>query len=775
MKIIIFLLISILLIAFLWFEQKGATREGWEDIQTAVLNTVAPIANKINPIQNPIAPIGVSEAKADEIRNQFRAAFNHPTLVKKSDGTLEYQEPKGMLREARVDDETSFLGTVKFCATAGAKGNPFSDARFAETCGMCMTKGKLITGEEFTKPTGVVIFRDDKKKALDDKKEKGYLFPRAIPSQGAATCEGASVGADAAPALALTAEDYELYKHRAACQASRTVGKGCAICYGKTAYSYVGSTPPVEPLTLHLFGRGTVNVSSRGQPITKAPISLKFNAVTKVEMGRLAEGSQFLIQAVKGETADGPMVVGYFASKLPNGSRFQMPLEALASVDTETGAAPRRVGFYYVADYGARLSILRPAAGKQSMSISASLPFTFVEADQLAAYDCDSAPLMSLEKSAELFSKDPCRSGKPGQYSKECLQEKVLEAGCAITGSAYKNPTTLAGKLGIAEFIDKVARYANMKEIDREAALQCIGEEGRAKLSTPCDSFMGVAGAPAESLEKCLSFLYLNESEGTPAGRAYSSVNGVAYTSLRKGKPAFCTEEGSLNPAKSKELEGVFRSGYKGRRGIDAVKLYLSDIFIRATDDSLPATLEDAKGGRANAIAKCFRSLTAFPENGGMRGIREFKRNYTLTYMTQPVVVLGPLGMGPWGRAWGMNGKTFPDSAAKWIWRIAGAERNEPSWGEFVFSTRIVNDTNQPKTAELHIVLDNVGRALLNGGVIGNTGGYTTFRITIPPGENLLELPSRNQGGPAGLVASVIELPTRKVMTRTDETWRMKV
>lgn len=763
-------ILLLLLIVYIWTEKK----EGWEDLQQAVDDTMSPFAEKVSPTKNPLAPIGISEDAADATRDLFSSSFNRNRLVKKGDGTFEIDEPSRPVA-ARVDDTNTFLGRVKFCADRGKQGNPFSDPEFVNSCGMCMTKGKLITGETFTGPTGIYITSDDKAKALRTMKEQSLLFPRVLPSLNSAECSGADISSSATPAIALTADQYTLYKNRAECMKNHTIGKGCAQCYGTNTYTYIGDSPPVEALKIHLAGKGTLNLLYKNNPITKEPIKLDIKNATVLSLGRIQEGERIVLDVSKGSSSDGPFLFGYFSSTVPSGKKFQMALDQLDAQDIESGASARKVGFQYSVNYGARLSIFRPAAGKKRMQISITLPFTFVEQDQLAAFDCMENPLIGSTLSAEQFSKDPCSSGKPGSYSEDCLKEQILEAGCSTTGDAYKNPKAAAGSLGISEFVDKILRYANMKEVDREAALQCVGQSAVKKIETPCDTFMGVKGAKPATLQACMSFLYSNASEGTPVGSAYPSVLGKQYTSMGvKGGVQYCTPNGTLNPEQSKELEGIYNGGYKGKRGIAAVKEYLSDVFTRATDDSRSPLIEDSKGGRANSITKCFRTLRPFPE-GGIRGAISYPKNYTLGYQTQPVVVLGMVGMEPWAGAWGIRNNTLNDNEAKWIWRMAGAQQNEPSWAEWTFLTTFVNTTNAPINAVLHCVVDNRGTLLLNNKVIASTGGYTKVNVTFPPGQNLIEMPSMNQGGPAGLCVSAQQLPTNKILFHTDETWKMKV
>jgi hypothetical protein len=780
-QILLWLLLGIIVVVTIlqiWKIQFGAVAEPFESAQAIVNNIDAPVARDINPTKKAFAEIGISAEKADDIKDTFRKAFNLPDISYLNDGSRGLEMvPEVQQNTARVDDENSFLGTVAFCAKQGAKADPFSDPKFAQTCGMCMTKGKLLTGESFVSPTGVVVFPADREKALKDMNSNGYPFPRVLPSMKAATCEGASVGDDARPSMALNAQQYMQYKGRAECQKSRVVGeKGCGQCFNTSSYTYVDSGAGVEPIQLTVYGLGDLIVKVRGAPLDGGagakPISLSLSTPAVVDLKRLKEGERFTLDVSQGST-NGPKVGGFFSSALANGSKFQMPLENLALVDTKTGAAPRRTGFFYSPEYGSKLVVLSAAAGSSALSVEVAMPFTFLESDELGAYDCPNAPIMKLKESAAQLSTDPCTRGAPGSYSAECLQQRVLDAGCTQAGDAYKNAKGEAGSLGISEFVDKILRYANMKEVDRDAARKCVGAGAAAALTTPCDAFLGAgAGGSSASLQQCLSFLYTNQSEGTPVGKAYSSVPSLAYTSVQgtTGKPSYCLAQGTLNPANSKELEGVFTNGYKSLKGVEAVKRFLSDVFMRATDDTLAPTISDAAGGRATSIARCFKSVAAFPEYGVL-GAAEYTKLYRGAAATNPVVVLGPLGMAPWSGGWGIRADSLPDRNAKWIWSKEGAEKNEPSWQTYRFMKKFRNTTSAPIRADLTCIVDNRGTLEINNTNIGSLGGVTRHSVTFPVGESLVVMACANQGGPAGMAMTAVNAATKAVLFSSDGSW----
>lgn len=87
---------------------------------------------------------------------------------------------------------------IKFCKTRAQVPNPFSDSRFASTCGICMTQGTVLLDKfPFSQSTnrggtGVVVYQEDKDYSLKDGSQ-------AIPSAHSAFCDSLLVNPDAVP------------------------------------------------------------------------------------------------------------------------------------------------------------------------------------------------------------------------------------------------------------------------------------------------------------------------------------------------------------------------------------------------------------------------------------------------------------------------------------------------------------------------------------------------------------------------------------------------
>jgi hypothetical protein len=121
---------------------------------------------------------------------------------------------------------------------------------------------------------------------------------------------------------------------------------------------------------------------------------------------------------------------------------------------------------------------------------------------------------------------------------------------------------------------------------------------------------------------------------------------------------------------------------------------------------------------------------------------------------------------------WGNN--AFQDKTAKWIWNTPGAASNA-SVGPYILFKRVYNNTaNKEVKATVHIVVDNYGKLFLNNEYLKDVGGgwgeanYPKVSVTLKPGQNLFGFNCINAGGPAGLIYSVIEDGTNKVLLNSD-------
>jgi hypothetical protein len=614
---------------------EESEKEGFETLEDKIQDRANPLAARQNPLKNPAVPIGISEAKGQQIRAVTAFALNVPTAVPTSTGNFINKYPDTII-SPRVDNENSFLGLVKFCKEGGAKGgNPFSDPKFAQNCGMCLSSGSLITGETFTKPTGVVVYQKDKEKAYKIRTNNKYKFPRAIPSLQAAVCKGASVSDDSLPVLALNERDYTRFQKREKCIHGQSVGNECGKCLSNNKYSWVDPRGGIQPMSFALYGMGRATLRVGRQVQT---VDLSETQVALLSVGRLVEGTPFSIEVVKGKTTDGPYLYGAMISTNPNGQPYRIGIEKIIEKDATTGSTPRRGTPKLFTEVRMNLIKLMPKPQTERMVLDGQIPLTFVESDQLATFDCDASPFITKQASAELITDDPCARPKgqeAGKYSDACLQEVVLLGGCSADGDYYKNPNKYAGKMNKGRFRTFIEEQRKKTDTDINVARLCLGKD----ITSPCDRFLQSGGIPDK---ECLVYLYKNT--GSTNRRIGSSYEGFrvsnsnpllgdsnSYLNPQEGFQTFksltnpetgsvntqyCQTNGTLNPENEKgasELRLVAQNGYKGVRGIDAVRRYLKDIFSKATSN-LDANRTDKEGGKKDSWEKCFGIRIADPK-----------------------------------------------------------------------------------------------------------------------------------------------------------------
>ena len=607
------LVLTVIILGIVIYYWLSSSREGFESKIETNMNELSIEENAIDP--NRAIPIGISEEEAEELMEMDEIALNKPTLVADGRGSFEQvpsEEPIGR----RIDDENSYLGLIKMCKEKGNSENPFSDPTFSENCGMCLTSGTLKTGESFTTPTGVLVYNEDKEIFVNEKNTEGYTFPKVIPSLGAATCVGASRSKDSLPVLAINAQDYEKFKKRIDCKKTNTLGNECSRCVSNSEFSWVPKNGGKKPITLFVWGEGSVKVTLGGTVVLESK-DLSMTTPVGVNLGQVQEGTPILVRIIKGTSSNGPYVYGAIMSKTPTDAPYKLPIEKFLELDTISKAFPRRGLPKYFSEVRASCAKLMPQANKDTMELSGFIPLTFVESDELATIDCPNSAFVSSQDSAELLVTDPClnpKGQKEGNYSEECVRSKLVSAGCSTYGTWYRDPLSIIGNKSMSTFLTELTELIPKKETDPVVSEGCFAKN----ILTNCDRYLN-GGIPDKN---CLYYLYINSYEKNKRlGNTYSSVSGDSMASKNFGINEYCRREGTLNPENPNavtELQEKAQNGYKGVFGIEAVKLYLSDVFTKATSN-LDANKSDAEGGRKDSWIKCFgRTLAPIPNGPGL-------------------------------------------------------------------------------------------------------------------------------------------------------------
>jgi len=596
MKLVYTLLLGIAIILLFWLFNK---KEGFETLQDKLQDRANPLAAISNPLQNPATAIGIPESVGSALRNMGLTAFNS-----KSNPT---QAPVSQ----RIDNENSFLGMIQFCKNNGSGENPFTDPKFNANCGVCMSSGTLLTGETFTTPTGVLVYPEDKKIALADKKANRYPFPHVVASLNAATCAGASMGPVSEAILAITEEDLKRFKRRAACEhkASFDAKDGCAMCLSNKSWAYVDPTVEGPSVNLLLWGLGVASVKVGGKKIGSAT-TLDLTNVSTIELGPVLEGTNINVDVKQASgQVQNPYLYGAIQTILPSGNSYSLDIGKFLESDSVSNRFVRRGLPKSFDAIGKFLDKLMPATNKKNMSIHGSLPLTFIEEDNIASINCSDSPFVTSQDSYnEMVNDDPCTNPvgqAPGNYEDSCLRKAITEGGCSAAGTWYQEPSDAAGSMSLADFKRWLSTEASKVNTDPDASMGCSGVD----ISTPCDAFVKNPKAVPDA--KCMAFLYSNNSQSSYIGSAYPTSKSQA-----KGAYNFCKTDGAANPTTPNGatlLSGIASSGYNGKYGLESIKNYLSDMFNKATNNNLNPLVEDALGGNKTSLLNCLNVVVTPP------------------------------------------------------------------------------------------------------------------------------------------------------------------
>ena len=620
--LIITLLLLIVILALSWTTQEnfsGSTAAA----STLTNDRTNPLAATTNPRRNPASPIGISVEKAATQRTMYASVFP------RSEGFATGVAPL-------INDENSFLGLTKFCSENGGGNRPFDNSKFAENCGVCVSEGTTALLDRagrpttFTKPTGVLVYKADKDRAVATASTNGYAFPNVIPSMGAGTCKGASTSGDSKPVLAISQKDLDAFKKRIACaNGPLEDAKECGQCMNSKEFTYVPSNGEINPISILLWGVGTVVLTLGGQvirPVGAAgpgatgkipPAVLSMTAPLVFQLGSAREGTSLEIDIVK--TTD---IAAYGALKAINttGGVYILPLDKFIERDSASNSFPRYIQpFNTFPEIGGRtLKKIVPSNSLPKMHLISSIPVTLVQAEQLAAYDCPTSPIMRLKASADVLIDDPCnnpRGQTVGNFTDECLQDAVTKAGCSVDGQWYKNVSATAGSRTVGDFIQWMKNQVPNTNTDVAAAMGCLGKD----ISTPCDPYVTGAGASAIPNKQCMIYTYKNSGASSRIGGSYTG--SPEYSSLEGSIPQFCQPEGKLNPETNDGLSRLttIAAGYNGKKGLAAVRTYLSDVHAKATNDKLNLNKADKDGGNKDSWNDCIGITIADPAIGIVR------------------------------------------------------------------------------------------------------------------------------------------------------------
>ena len=842
-KVIILIALLVILVIIL-FCTRVWTKEGFNtSIMDNVQDRANPLAAPIHPLYNPNAKYGISESSGADLRTLNLAALN--TVIEQRTDTSDLtQKNKTVRLSPRLDNENSFLGMVKFCketaedaANQNPPKNPFNNPTFKEHCGVCTGSGSYITGETFNRLSnngrgaGVLVYKEDKNRAMAKQTRNNYRYPRAIPSLDAAQCEGASLNDDSqVPSLAINSKMYYDMLKRQECinnkafSTNHTCGR-CVTGGDDQTWSFVKNpegtletrfadnmsietNANVNPIYLDLYGVGQVKVMVKDKPIRDAQnkhidyqdLSLETPLtvdLSRTDLGYAKEGEQFTVslKAVNNGIAYvGGMLRG---NAPPGGVESKLQLANVYNKDRLTGVRTSRGP--RVATKTDEIITFVPSTGSgdpdrdvEVLLMECFIPLTFISTSwdndhpQIAYYDCQNNPYVTSELSEALLIDDACIRDVRlhNELSAECLQNLLADEDikCSSAGDWWRNPNLLKADGGTtpADIKAYLRRVVPTASTNQSINKKCFGID----TSNPCDPYIGTEAEPSR---ECLASLYSNQitenKRLVEAGRAtvYSTEGFFDvpknYRSMNLNTDEFCRPEGKLNPNTDQGYaELVSRAkGYKGLKGVDAVKKYLTDTYDKAINPSLDIT-KTGEGGRKDAWDACFGIPIAPPKEitKSIDAPRELRRTENVSFSVScpptpgyPVFVDPSVKVGS-GVTWGgvfINNKPPESENCYWIWGEENYKIIGTTEKYYTFYYNFCNPYGYDLKAKLIGGFDDEGIVTINGNhIITAAASIQTkdpINITLKGGVDngqqptdaihRIEVKCINHGGPAGI------------------------
>uniref|UniRef100_A0A6C0HEP8 SUEL-type lectin domain-containing protein n=1 Tax=viral metagenome TaxID=1070528 RepID=A0A6C0HEP8_9ZZZZ len=599
-ELIIILLICVLVLYFTYYIRRRYRREGFASIvdpsvKSALGNEHSefleqsaekynPLMNLMNPSSNPLLSPDYSFDEAVSTQNSIRKALVSPSP--------RANDPSFVLKKSNVKDiliNRNSIGTARrLIANAekikSANCGAFDNSEFAASAGICHEGGQDSKGNNVN--GGLYISDDDKQNAQILAKRMNSKEVNYTPTVG--KCDPYRFSTSKEQCITIQSELNCMKKQ------SFDV-EGCGLCYQDNNFHYIEPTASYNPPSIQVAGSGSLSVgtSSLSKPIV---ITLNSNP-QEIELPSLKEGDIIQLNV----TPETSKISGYLIGQTPSGD-FRIDIIRLIQVDTISGLKPRVSGSTEID--GENYTTIRPARGKESMSLALLNTFSFLDSSEYAAQKCGSGPYVKNPESLLFLNSSPCyKKGQvPGSYSLECLQQTFESAGCTSEGSGYPSNSSKAKELMIGPngssmkigdiansiYTKSILAYSGMDENGNKLPIPewnkyttfCTGKS----INSPCDSM-----TPGKPLSvECLNYLWQNAGSTIKAvGPTYTNtINTTSLTS--KNNIQFCTPNGEMAPIDSSGKNNDSAIAIARKQGSpENIKKFYDSIHKRANDNLL--------------------------------------------------------------------------------------------------------------------------------------------------------------------------------------------
>ena len=610
-------------------------KEGFEVVPTAGYPEVAETGNEIfnkltlasDPRSESVRLSNLPKAEQNAYKDAVDNVFSTQSVTfDRGQVSITKEETKNPVY---LPDDDSILKRAAFCSNKQITANVFQDAQFDRDCGVCVTAGTTFDNKPFTGAKGMLVLPEQKKEFLEQRNNKQEAYSRGKPTYG--YCERSSTGIDHDFTFALDAKELKPLTERQRCRHNRSLDGSCATCLADNKFTFVGrENRTLTPVTFTLFGTNAwVEATMAGTRIDfNAPNGqnrILLNNTSKVFTIVLNEGAFLNISVTGwggGDTTNRfskAEVWGFMEFANSTGGKEQIPLDRILLKDERIGGTPKYAKSFANVNGIFCRKLVKPS-GQESSIFTGQLPFLLVSDFPFEGIDCKSSLLQTLPSSVEKFGGDPCYKPStqgPGSWTDACLRDRIQTMGCTQNGDLFKNPSQLRS-LTMTQMIQTIQATRSKQFTDNTSSMKCNGKN----ISTPCDGFVNFDPEETPELtDQCIEFLYFNRGADKPnIGATYSGPTNTFFSQDSNGKKIMCLPGARMDPAIRNQsmlnyFKSVYRNGFIGPAGLDAVKRVMNLNYNRAVNTSLNAGVSDSQGGRKDAIANCFATLANIPEN----------------------------------------------------------------------------------------------------------------------------------------------------------------
>ncbi len=680
-------------------------------------------------------------------------AFKEPVISPFLDLTVQ-SSPTSQTGQLNASSREGVIRFVEKCESIKtADCSAFDNKAFADNCGICLDEG--IDSDVKPHNGGLLVTSVSKKEAETLAQQMKSRHVNYKPTIG--KCK---------PNRFATSKQQCLHlKKLVDCEKKRNFDvEGCSMCVQNENFFYVEPEAQAISSGLILRGKGFAQITT---PAGTQKINLSNS--TDGNSIKLNANDTAIITVLPDDSGEAPFIAGLVQGNTFNngaGGTFKQDIHRLIMVDQESGSKPVSSGVLNIE--GTPCKVLRPARGKGGMRLELYNPFYFIDPtdpifiNEPEAAKCDIGPVIKTTTAAQKYNSGVCykKPNGPGKFTEECLVDLWVNSGCTPQGQGYPNNETNRRALmydqnGVARSLAEISDY-----LYNQSAIAYTGRNS------------GGTMLPIVEWDK-ISMYFLGKSRKTPCDVEERETGPLPTACLQYlwDDLGLCDKEGTLYP----KSEGAVQMAQK-MGGVDKVKQFYKSLYEIANNNNL------GDDERKNVIERCYGVNYVNREGASVNK----KSASAIPYET--IFVLGPYNMAPWG----VSGN-FPDKDAQWISAYEGSDKwshdmrsdfYKGPWGKVLSATFVkeyINPTMNSIDAQLIYMIDNRGfvymddKLLVNdsGGGWGGDWPRNTIDIKITPGKHVFRVIQANDGGPEGLLISVIDKATKRPLFHTDSSWKV--